>query len=180
MEFRVEFCEIENEVWQKVRTAWREQCDSFDWDIDLDDYARASMTMLDELAEAPSPRAKVCVLLDRSDTPHAAFQVNSTRLPGFDGYVLRVRHLVLAPLYDNTLNDETKNAIDGYKSVLASCFAQVCEIARTAMPSQHVKLHFRTAADLYFFGQMRPSLAKEVALFTNVKMYGAWLSLSLV
>lgn len=171
MNFHLHSCSPENGLWKAVQKEWHQQCE--DYEEDVDNYASASMPVLQALSETPTRRAKVFVLLDEGHKPHAVFQANSARLPGFEGFVLRIRHLVLSPEYDYG-----KHEIEDYKTLLASCFGHACELARTSMQSDHVKFHFRTSADLYFFKAAYPSLLEEPA-FKDVIMYGAWLSLGL-
>lgn len=177
MELFLTSCSADNKEWSDVKSAWRTQCD--DHGEEFEAYAQASMSVLDDLAVSPSKNAKVYVLSRQNETedgnrePLAVFQANSTFLPGFTGRVLRIRHIVLSPKYDYGVFSE-----DDYKEILAETFAQATALSSKEMESDHVKFHFRTPADLYFFREMRPSLEREPE-FKDVKAYGAWISFSL-
>lgn len=173
MSYKLESCSADNNVWNHVKSCWREQCDEHEEEFDL--YARASMSVLDELALSPSKSAKVYVLSKESngkEEPLVIFQANSTFLPGFDGKVLRIRHMILSPKYDY---GDIEAA--GYKAILVETFAQATALGKGELASRHVKFHFKTPSDLYFFREMRPSLEKE-SEFKDVKAYGAWISFS--
>jgi len=170
MQFTLSACSANNGLWKSVRQQWRQQCEDFD--EDGDSYARSAMDVLDELAEEPTRRAKVFVLRDENHVAHCIFQANSTRLPQFDGFVLRIRHMILSPDYDYG-----KKSVTEYAQILTESFAHACNLALEELPSDHVKFHFRTPADLDFFRRARPTLETDPA-FTSVMMYGAWLSLS--
>lgn len=175
MDYKLESCSADNNVWNHVKSCWRNQCEDLDEDFDF--YAQFSMSVLDDLALSPSKNAKVFVLYRESNEkkePLVIFQANSTHLPGFDGRVLRIRHMVMSPNYD--YGDVNK---EEYKEILAETFAQATALAGSELESKHVKFHFRTPSDLYFFREMRPSLEEEEEI-KDVKAYGAWISFSLV
>lgn len=178
MDYMLESCSAENNVWNHVKSCWREQCDNYGEEFDF--YAKASMSVLDELALTPSKSAKVYVLYRDSGSqdsepnrePLAIFQANVTPLPGFEGKVLRIRHIVMSPEYDYG-NIETEE----YKEILSETFSHATALGTGELEAKHVKFHFRTPSDLYFFREMRPSLEREDKI-KDVKAYGAWISFS--
>lgn len=175
MDYKLESCSADNNVWNHVKSCWRNQCEDLDEDFDF--YAQSSMSVLDSLALSPSKNAKVFVLYREANEkkePLVIFQANSTHLPGFDGRVLRVRHMVMSPNYD--YGDVNK---EEYKEILVETFARATALAVSELESKHVKFHFRTPSDLYFFREMRPSLEQEEEI-KDVKAYGAWISFSFV
>lgn len=173
MTYKLESCSADNNVWNRVKSCWREQCDEHGEEFEL--YARSSMSVLDELATSPSKSAKVYVLSRKIGDelePLVVFQANVTPLPGFDGKVLRIRHMILSPKCDYG-----DIGAEEYKNILVETFARATDLGKGELRAQHVKFHFKTPSDLYFFREMRPSLEKE-SEFKDVKAYGAWISFS--
>ncbi|WP_339077708.1 hypothetical protein QQM41_03455 [Acetobacter sp. AC2005] len=173
MSYSLESCSADNNVWNHVKSCWRGQCEDFGEEFET--YAQASMSVLDSLAYTPSKNAKVYVLYKteaEQKEPLVAFQANVAFLPGFDGKVLRIRHIVMSPKYDYGEMEET-----GYTNILVETFSRATALGYGELEAKHVKFHFKTPADLYFFRAMCPSLDEEKE-FRDVKAYGAWISFS--
>jgi hypothetical protein len=126
------------------------------------------MAVLDELVRTPKPWAGAYAL-KVGGRYQAICQANSTRLPGYAGRVLRVRHIVLAPAFD--FGDYS---VKDYSRVLVSLFTCIYALSRKGLPSAHIKFHLASPADLQFFSMMGNALGK-VDVFKSVEMKGAWL-----
>jgi hypothetical protein len=99
-----------------------------------------------------------------------ACQLNSAFLPGLEGKVLRVRHIVHAPTFDF----DEKVEINDYTKLLTGLFVSVFNVSVTEMPSPHVKFHFQSPAERAFFKEMTSNLS-EIDDLAEVKMIGSWL-----
>ena len=158
-----------NERLDEIWLQWDAQCERFG--ESFKDYATASMSVLRELAEEPETRsAAVFALVDESGAYLAICQVNVARIPGYDGPVLRLRHLVLAPEFD--FSEEIPD--DRYADVLAEVFTKVSLLSENTMAADHIKIHLRSRGDREFFKVFEEHLREEAA-FATVRMQGAWL-----
>ena len=97
-------------------------------------------------------------------------QLNVALLPGFDGKVLRVRHIVHSPKYDF---DDTVG-VDDYASFLVDIFLGVFSISYTEMPAPYIKFHFRSPAERSFFSEFKKALEVKDH-FKAIEMRGSWL-----
>jgi len=156
--------------WQALVGAWTAECLAFD--EEFEQYASASIPVLESLAGTDERHAGVFALADETGRYHAALQANSTLLPGYDGRVLRVRHLLASPAYDFG-----EFSLDEYSNILSKVFARVVRLSEERYPSPHIKMHLRSPADIAFFGLVGDFLGNS-GLFTSVEIRGAWLYLT--
>lgn len=157
--------------WQLLISQWEDEAESFA--ADLSDYALASMGVLTDLAEeAPKKRSGVFALQD-NDTFIGMCQLNVALLPGFDGQVLRVRHVIHSPRFD--LDDNV--TVDDYAAFLAHLFSGVLRVSMDQMVAKHIKFHFRSPAERSFFSHFQEAI-KEFDAFSSVEMRGSWLYIS--
>lgn len=166
--FELQKLQVSDGSWSSFCDDWRQQCECHD--EAFDEYAPGSFSVLEELANNNERKAGVfATKIDGSFV--SCFQVNVARLPKFDGPVMRVRHLVLAPDYD--FGDLS---IDQYALALTSSFTAVLELASqdVSMKAKHVKFHLRSPADRSFFAFLQQQL-NESSHFETVQMSGSWL-----
>lgn len=156
--------------WQALVGAWTAECLAFD--EEFEQYASASIPVLETLAGTDERHAGVFALADETGRYHAVLQANSTFLPGYDGKVLRVRHLLASPAYDFG-----EFSISEYSGILSKVLARVVSLSETGYPSPHIKMHLRSPADVSFFENVGDFLGNS-GLFTSVKIRGAWLYLT--
>jgi hypothetical protein len=156
--------------WDDLCGRWRSTCEEHG--EEFDQYAIGAMPVLRDLAADERDGSGVFALRDGDGTYHAILQANSTLLPGYEGKVLRIRHLVASPSYD--FGDHT---LEEYSRMLARVFAKVVRLSEESMPSPHIKMHLRSPADVQYFGQVGSFLG-DSGLFSAVKMSGAWLYLT--
>lgn len=156
--------------WQALVGAWTAECLAFE--EDFDQYASASIPVLQALAEAEEASAGVFALVDESGRYHAVLQANSSFLPGYNGKVLRVRHLLASPAYD--FGEFT---VQEYSSILSKAFSRVVRLSEEVYPSPHIKMHLRSPSDIAFFEVVGDFLGNS-GLFTSVRIRGAWLYLT--
>jgi len=158
--------------WQMLTDQWSLQCETYG--EDFAEYASASLTVLRELAIGPRQRnAAVFGFGEAGDDIRAVCQVNSAHLPSYTGKVLRVRHIVFAPVFD--LSDQF--VLDDYADVLISVFLGALEIADNELKSEHVKFHLRSPAEREFGAKFTQALGGNSA-FSKVDMRGTWIYLS--
>ena len=159
-------------TWQAFVNEWSKLCRDFD--EDFNSYMPYNLNTLAQQCED-------CVLDQRSgvfahkdsDGGHVAVCfLNSGYIPKFDGRVLRVRHLVLAPNYDLG-----EYSVDQYAEVLSRVVTDVIEMSNGTLLSKHLKFHFRSPADVEVFRQFAPELNKAKH-FKNVRMQGSWLTIT--
>ena len=156
--------------WSALMQDWTVQCGDFGESVE--NYASASIPVLQQLVNAPENNAGVYGLVCDGGVHHAAVQLNRAMLPGTSGWTLRARHLILCPNYDfGSFSD------DEYAAAVGSTVMQTIVIAREKLPSEHVKFHLRSPADRHFFSILSSELS-GIDYFSNVRMAGAWLHLT--
>ncbi|HDR28646.1 hypothetical protein [Rhodovulum sp.] len=161
----------ENGLWTRLWLNWDSACSEFN--ESFSDFAPSALSVLKTLAEDPQTKSAGVFGVVRGDDVLAACQLNVAGLPGYSGKVLRLRHLVLSPRFD--FSEDT--TVDDYVDVLSTMFAGTVRCAETAMPADHIKLHFRSPADREFFNRFQRELSGS-ATFGSVQMRGAWLYLT--
>ncbi|OWQ95120.1 hypothetical protein [Sphingopyxis witflariensis] len=171
MDHHLEKLLVSTGTWGLFETDWRAQCEAFG--EDFDQYAVGSLPVLRAIA-TESPKDAGVFALRGDDGSYAAIaQVNSTLLPGYEGKVLRVRHLLLSPTLDYG-----ELSLEDYANIMGRMFSRTVYLAASEMPSAHVKFHLRSPADRQFFSSAL-SMLKDFAIFSSVAMRGAWLYLTL-
>jgi hypothetical protein len=88
---------VKDGTWNSLVTSWSKQCGQYG--EDLDNYAVGAFSVLAPLAKHGHAKAEVYALKDGEEYS-AVCQVNRTKLPDYDGHVLRVRFMTFAPKYD--------------------------------------------------------------------------------
>lgn len=158
--------------WQGLQDNWSKIC--HDRDEDFETFNRGTLSLLAELVAECGEDGKDGVFARISEDGHyeAVCFVNRAFLPKYTGRVMRVRHLIMSPLYDLETFEPEK-----YAEVLTNIFVDVVNLDDSKYPCGHVKFHFRSPADLEVFKTFSNFL-KEDPYFSVVQMAGAWLSLS--
>lgn len=154
--------------WEKFELEWRAACRAFG--EDFDDYARDALPVLQQLIdESPAAdRARVCAVYI-AGRHEVVCQANRALLPGYDGEVLRVRHLVLSPRHD--FGDAS---VEEYAVALSKLLEGIVRLSETEMEAPHIKFHFRSPYDRQFFDNLRRTLEERRA-FKQIKLRGMWL-----
>lgn len=154
-------------TWQRLLDEWGRQCAQYG--ESLDNYASATMPVLEQLAAAPEATAGVYGV-EKDGEIGAICQLNCTPLPGYPSPVLRVRFLTVSPKYD--LGDI---AISEYGDLLVEAFFGVFTMSvDKTMGAKFINFHLRSPSDRPFFQAIGHGLAK-VPHFETVKMAGSWL-----
>lgn len=158
--------------WAALEDQWRQQCENHGEDYDT--YAEASLgTLHDECDDGQiDPASGVFALRDTAGGFHCACFLNSTLLKGFNGKVLRVRHLILSPHYDFA-----DLSIERYSDILSSYFSQLIAVSKTTLPSDHIKLHYRSPYDRTFFATFALNM-RGTGVIKNVESVGMWLHIT--
>ena len=157
--------------WGSLCQQWEDEC--IHYGESLDDYAPGAFPVLAQLASGPQLSNAGVFAVANARGFQAACQVNATLLPGYEGKVLRVRHIILSPRYDFDDMEDIKE----YITVLVSIFGGAILLSYGKMPSEHVKFHLRSPVERQF-GQMFTDALIEQGKFKKINMKGAWIYVS--
>lgn len=152
--------------WLSLLAAWKAQCESYGQDFE--EFAPATFGVLNPLATDGHPKAEVYGFFV-GDQCWVVCEVNHTMLPGYDGYVLRVRNMTFAPRFD--FEDL---GVDSYGKALTGLFGGVLALSHHVRKAPHIKFHLRSPADRTFFQALTEPLL-EIPSFDTVEVKGAWL-----
>lgn len=152
--------------WDALIEDWRVQCEQCG--EEFEGYAEATLRELEALAADGHPRAGVYALKD-GESFVAVCQANCVPLPGYDGPVLRIRFMTVAPKYDFGVY-----SIHEYATLLISLFVASIGLSVSDRPANHLKFHLRSPADIQFFAALGSELSQR-PVFTSVQTRGAWL-----
>lgn len=158
--------------WSQLLAEWKKDCHNFE--EDFESYMPTTLPMLAAQIEvcAGEKWSGVYSIENEEGSTEAICFLNAAYIPKFTGRVLRVRHLILAPRYD--FGDYSE---DQYAWLLSEVFDSVLHISEDDLPCPHVKIHFRSPADVAFFHKFATNLNK-LSHFSSVKMVGSWLFVS--
>lgn len=162
-------------TWDRFKADWQKQCEEVG--EAFDEYAAdslkivagvitgelisvggGSVTRVGALWDSDSERYYACCMLNRV-----------TGLPGIDGPVLRVRHLIVSPLIDYGVGD-----VEMYPDVLIGILQGVVHLSSTSLNAGNIHLHLRSPEDQSFFRAFGTSLGAS-GVFASVQTRGAWL-----
>ena len=161
----------ENKFWQELLIQWDEECIEFG--EDFGDYEQGTLSILRPLAEQ-TQRASSGVYAVKGEGGYLGMcQLNATWLPGYDGRVLRVRHIIHSPKFDY----DDKITVNEYTEFLVSLFLGVFNISLSELDAPHIKFHFRSPAERNFFNHFKDALTHNKQ-FREVEMRGSWLYIS--
>lgn len=152
--------------WQALKADWRAQCEEFG--EDFESYGLATFGVLDPLAVDGHPKSGVYGFFVEKRCQMVC-EANRTMLPGYSGYVLRVRNMTFAPKYD--FEDQP---VETYGTALVGLFGGVVALSDTLGPTPHIKFHLRSPADRTFFQALCEPLL-TLPLFDSIGVRGAWL-----
>lgn len=152
--------------WERLLADWKTQCESYGQDFD--DFAVATFGVLGPLAQNGHPKAEVYGFHVGIDC-WVVCEANHTMIPGYDGYVLRVRNMTFAPRFD--FEDL---GVDAYGKALTGLFGGILALSHAVRAAKHIKFHLRSPADRTFFQSLTEPLLK-IPEFDTVEVKGAWL-----
>ncbi|QDI81057.1 hypothetical protein E8E01_11730 [Methylorubrum populi] len=152
--------------WGRFLAEWRAQCEA--QGEDFEEYAAGSMAVLADLACKPEARAGVFAL-EMDGSFAAVCQANVAMLPGFDGPVLRIRMMVLAPDYDLGVKP-----IEEYARAIVRLLLGAISLSDAKYPARYVNFHLRSPNDRAFFTAVGDSLG-TTSVFAAVQARGGWL-----
>jgi hypothetical protein len=95
--------------------------------------------------------------------------INHADIPGHDGPVLRVRHILLSPDFD--LGDA---GVSEYADALVGILMNVIALSENTLPARYIKFHARSPADMSFFAALGTALDSS-GVFGKVEHKGTWL-----
>jgi hypothetical protein len=158
----------ENGQWPELIRQWELECERYD--EALDDYATASIPTVRPLAEQAQTHSAGVYALKSGDSFLGLCQLNVALLPGYDGRVLRVRHIVHSPKFDF----DADVPIEEYVSFLAGVLVGVFTVSDNDMQAPYVKFHFKSPAEKAFFAQLQVAI-KKIKGVDEVALKGSWL-----
>lgn len=157
----------DNGSWQRLVDQWTQEC--VNYGESFDGYAADTIPVLREIIENPEPEAGVFATEDGADFSSVC-QLNRTTIPGYTGYVLRMRLLTVSPHFDFG-NFE----VGDYATVIVKAVAGAIQISNDKrLEAPHIRLHLRSPADRAFFASMGMALDGK-GVFDSVKLVGSWL-----
>jgi hypothetical protein len=156
---------VDNGSWQALKAQWRDECARYD--EEFEGYAVATFSVLDPLAELGHPKSGVYGFYVNEDCQMIC-EANRTMLPGYVGYVLRVRNMTFAPKFD--FEDQPVNT---YGNALVGLFGGILGLSNSEA-TPHIKFHLRSPADRTFFHALCEPLLR-IPIFDTVEVRGAWL-----
>ena len=158
--------------WDALVAQWSALCDSYG--ESFAEFNSGTVSLLEVVcSEHPQPKKQGTFgLVGKDGTVHAVCFLNLAIQKGFDGPVLRVLNFLLSPFYDFEDLD-----IEDYTGVLAAFFVNVVKCSEAVLPSQHIKIHFRSQYDSHFFAGLGPHLS-GVGPLATVESKGMWLSVT--
>lgn len=159
-------------TWQQLQDQWREQC--LEYDEDYSAYIPDTLQFLaDQIDDCHNERwSGVYSHHSQKDEIEAICFLNGAHIPGFSGRVLRTRHLILAPKYDLG-----SYSAEDYARLLSEVFEDLLVISSGELECPHVKIHFRSPADVELFRSFATHLNRNER-FSDVKMVGSRLFVS--
>lgn len=158
--------------WGDLLDDWTRQCHNFG--EDFSSYMPTTLPLLAEQIEdcVNDKWSGVYGIQNKDEEYEAICFLNGAFIPKYTGRVLRVRHLILAPKYD--FGDYSA---DDYARLLSMVFEEVLKESDSNLECPHVKIHFRSPADVAIFRDFGHHLNKTDS-FSSVKMVGSWLLVS--
>ncbi len=162
----------EDGSWSEFLDNWKRQC--HDFGEDFSSYVPTTLPILAQQIEdcVNDKWSGVYGVQNSEEEYEAVCFLNGAYIPNFTGRVLRVRHLILAPKYD--FGDYSE---DEYARLLSTVFEGVLQESDSNLECQHVKIHFRSPADVAIFRNFGEKL-NNLSHFSSVKMVGSWLFVS--
>lgn len=157
---------VQDGSWTELKESWKAQCESYDQEFD--EFATATFGVLDPLATEGHLKAEVYGFFVGSDC-WVVCEVNHTQLPGYQGYVLRVRNMTFAPKYDYEDLD-----VQAYAKVLTGLFGGILALSHDVRRAPHIKFHLRSPADRTFFHSLTEPML-TLPLIDTASVKGAWL-----
>jgi hypothetical protein len=159
---------LSDEEYKILVHGWREQCETADEDFET--YTQIPLTVFREITEKDRDNTALYGLKTENGFD-AICMLNHALIPGYDGPVLRVRHILLSPEFD--LGDKQ---ITDYAKTIVSILVNVLLLSEndTNMKANHVKFHARSPADIPFFSEIGQALDGTGA-YTSVHHKGSWL-----
>lgn len=166
------YSRVDKAGWEQIALTWESQCNSFN--ENFTDYGVASMPVLQELATGPALRnAAIFSVSGENLEPVAMFHANSAFLPGYNGAVLRIRHITFAPRFDL---DETLS-LDDYMVALIDVFVSSIAISYKEMVAPHIKFHLKSPAERMFGERFTEALQSRDEI-KAVDLRGSWIYIS--
>ncbi len=157
-----------DEQYEILLQGWRLQCEASGEDFET--FTQIPLSVFREITEKDKDNTALFGL--ESDSGFDAIcMLNHAHIPGYDGPVLRVRHILLSPEFD--LGDKQ---LTDYAKTIVSILVNVLYLSEndTTMKANYVKFHARSPADIPFFSAIGQAL-DGTGEYASVHHKGSWL-----
>lgn len=153
--------------WSALKSQWRKAADAAEQDFST--YATGAFAALDPLMQ--TGKAGLYGLYDGS-AAQAFCQVNKLLMPKFEGPVLRVRFMTVAPAYDLGLMTPAS-----YGQLLVELFSGMVWLSRQTFSASHILFNLRSPADAQFLAPLQSPVPNSP--FQRFAINGAWVECDL-
>lgn len=152
--------------------AWKRETEALGEDFEI--FSAIPVSVFQQIAEKDAKNTRLYAAQAEDGTFGAVCMLNHAWIPGYDGPVLRVRHILLSPKFDLT-----DLPLSEYSDVLNTILSGVilCSDQDDMMKANHIKFHARSPADMQFFAEVGKELS-GAEVFHSVQARGAWLYIS--
>ncbi|MEX0970898.1 MAG: hypothetical protein WD046_10695 [Paracoccaceae bacterium] len=163
---------VDNGDWECFEDGWKASCEKFG--EDFLDFFPQSLPSLKNIALENEDRTHSGIfgLSGVDSETDAIFFANCALLKGYDGHVLRVRHVLFSPKYDFGELD-----VEDFQNLLKRLLINWLLISENSLKANHIKIHLRSPSDAVFLKELSRNLVNE-DIFSKVESHGAWISVS--
>jgi hypothetical protein len=149
--------------------SWRAETEELGEDFEI--FSDIPVSVFQQIAEKDSANTALYAAQAADGSFGAVCMLNHARIPGYDGPVLRVRHILLSPKFDLT-----DMPLSEYSDVLFTILSGVIVYSDddVNMRANHIKFHLRSPADMQFFAAVGKQLS-GAQIYRSVQTRGSWL-----
>lgn len=159
----------EGTSYEGLLASWRTETEALGEDFEI--FSAIPVSVFQQIAEKDANSTALYAARANDGSFGAVCMLNHARIPGYDGPVLRVRHILLSPKFDLT-----DVSLSEYSDVLFTILSGVihCSDHDDRMKANYIKFHLRSPADVQFFAAVGKALS-GASVYRSVHSSGAWL-----
>ncbi|MBK1793393.1 hypothetical protein JHL21_02635 [Devosia sp. WQ 349] len=156
-------------TYDDLLNAWREEAEELGEDFEI--FSDIPVSVFQQITEKDGPNTALYAAQSNDGSFGAVCMLNHARIPGYDGPVLRVRHILLSPKFDLT-----DMPLSEYSDVLFTILSGVIVYSDddATLRANHIKFHLRSPADVQFFAAVGKQLS-GAQIYRSVQSRGSWL-----
>lgn len=149
--------------------SWKAETEALGEDFEI--FSDIPVSVFQQIAEKDADNTALYAAQAEDGSFGAVCMLNHARIPGYDGPVLRVRHILLSPKFDLT-----DMPLSEYSDVLFTILSGVIVYSDDdeKMRANHIKFHLRSPADVQFFAAVGKALS-GAQIYRSVQSRGSWL-----